>query len=83
MFNKRIFKLINPKYKSQVFSFFMALLMSSIMSFVISAFNVGLAEGIVLTWLKAWLLAFVIAFPTIIFVTPVVRKLVSMVVNSR
>lgn len=61
----------------------MALLMSGIMSFVISVFNMGLIDGIFFTWLKAWLLAFVIAFPTIVLVTPLVRKLVSIVVYSR
>jgi Protein of unknown function (DUF2798) len=75
--------LIQQKYTSQVFSFFMALLMSGIMSFVISVFNMGVVDGIFFIWLKAWLLAFVIAFPTIILVTPLVRKLVSMVIYSR
>jgi hypothetical protein len=74
--------LIQQKYTSQVFSFFMALLMSGIMSFVISVFNMGLIDGIFFIWLKAWLLAFVIAFPTIVLVTPLVRKLVSLVINS-
>jgi Protein of unknown function (DUF2798) len=61
----------------------MALLMSGIMSFVISVFNVGLIDGIFFIWLKAWLLAFVIAFPTIVLVTPLVRKLVSLVIHTQ
>jgi hypothetical protein len=80
---KRTFKLIHSKYTPHVFSFFMALLMSGIMSFVISAFNMGLADSIFLIWLKAWLLAFVIAFPTIILVTPLVKKLVFLVINTQ
>lgn len=73
--------MISKKYTAQVFSFFMALLMSCIMSFVISIFNVGLVSGILLVWLKAWAFAFVVAFPTIILITPIVRKLVGLVVE--
>jgi len=60
----------------------MSLLMSCIMSFVISVFNIGLVDGIVLIWLKAWGFAFVVAFPTIIAVSPIVRKLVNAVVEQ-
>ena len=74
--------MIPKRFTGQVFSFFMALLMSGIMSFVISAFNVGWVDGIALIWLRAWALAFAVAFPTIILITPVVRKLVAMVVSA-
>jgi hypothetical protein len=74
--------MIPKKHTAYVFSFFMALLMSSIMSSIISIFNVGLIDGIVVIWLKAWTLAFVIAFPTLTLITPMVRKLVSIVVED-
>ncbi len=61
----------------------MSLLMSCIMSLVISIFNVGLVEGIISIWLKAWGFGFVVAFPTIIIVSPIVRKLVNTVVDQR
>ncbi len=73
--------MISNRFTPQVFSFFMALLMSGIMSFVISAFNVGWVDGIALIWLRAWSLAFAVAFPTIVLITPLVRKLVAMVVS--
>lgn len=60
----------------------MAFLMSGIMSLVISIFNVGLIDGIMMIWLKAWAFAFVVAFPTVIAVSPVVRKLVAIVTTS-
>ena len=56
----------------------MSLLMSCIMSFVVSVFNVGLVSNILIIWLKAWAFAFVIAFPTIVVVSPIVNKLVSL-----
>lgn len=62
--------------------FFMALLMSCIMSFVISVFNVGAIDGIIIIWLKAWSFAFVVAFPTVVLVSPVVRKLVGALVED-
>ena len=75
-------KLIPKKYTTYVFSFFMSLLMSCIMSLVISIFNVGLVEGIITIWLKAWGFAFVVAFPTIVVISPIVRRLVNVVVDK-
>jgi hypothetical protein len=72
--------MIPAKYTHYVFSFFMALLMSCIMSFVITVFNVGLIDNLLFIWLKAWGFAFMVAFPTINVVAPIVRKLVALVV---
>jgi hypothetical protein len=74
--------MISRKHHKIVFSFFMALLMSGIMSFVISVFNVGMVTNIVTLWLQAWSFAFIVAFPTIILVSPVVNKLVSLVLHE-
>jgi len=60
----------------------MALLMSCLMSFVISVFNVGFDKNIVTIWLNAWGFAFVFAFPSVVFVSPIVRKLVNLVVKN-
>jgi hypothetical protein len=74
--------MISRKHHKVVFSFFMALLMSGIMSFVISVFNVGMVTNIITIWLQAWSFAFIIAFPTIIIVSPVVHKLVALVLHE-
>lgn len=60
----------------------MSLLMSCIMSLVICVYNVGWASNIVSIWLNAWLFAFAVAFPTIIAVSPLVNKLVSLVLRG-
>jgi hypothetical protein len=52
------------------------------MSLVISIFNVGLVTNIVSIWLKAWSFAFLVAFPTVIIVSPIVHKLVSLVLHE-
>ncbi|MEH6627028.1 MAG: DUF2798 domain-containing protein [Motiliproteus sp.] len=74
--------MISRKYHKIVFSFFMALLMSGIMSFVISIFNIGFVSNIVSVWLKAWSFAFIVAFPTMTLVSPLVHKLVSLVLHE-
>ncbi len=74
--------MIPKKYTPLVFSFFMSLLMSGIMSFAISLINLGWVDGMLWIWLKAWSVAFVIAFPAIVTVTPLVRRLVALVVRE-
>lgn len=75
--------MINRKYHRIVFAFFMGLLMSCLMSFVISVHNVGWVPNIVSIWLSAWAFAFSIAFPAIILVSPIVNKLVSKVLHEQ
>jgi hypothetical protein len=74
--------MISRKHHKIVFSFFMALLMSCIMSFVISIFNVGMVANIITIWLQAWSFAFMVAFPTIMIISPIVHKLVSIVLHE-
>ena len=74
--------MIKQKYHKLVFSFFMALLMSCVMSLIISIFNVGLVSNIIYIWMKAWAVAFMFAFPTVIVVSPLVHKLVNLVLKD-
>lgn len=74
--------MIHPKYQSVVFAFFMALLMSCLMSLVITVHNIGLVPNILWIWLDAWAFAFLVAFPAVMLVAPVVRKLVAKLVRS-
>ena len=74
--------MIARKHTPYVFSFFMSLLMSGIMSFVITLLNLGPVEGLAGIWLHAWGMAFIVAFPTIVAVTPLVRMLVNAVVDK-
>lgn len=53
------------------------------MSLVISIFNVGLVSNITVIWLKAWGFGFSVAFPVIILVSPIVHKLVSLVLHEK
>ncbi len=69
-------------YSPYVFSFFMSLLMSAVMSFCITVLNLGWVANLLWLWLNAWSAAFVIAFPTIVLMTPLVRKLVALVISA-
>ena len=42
----------------------------------------GLVDGIITIWLKAWGFAFIVAFPIIVVVSPIVRRLVNVVVDE-
>jgi ABC-type bacteriocin/lantibiotic exporter with double-glycine peptidase domain len=73
--------MFDPKYTQLIFSFFMALFMSCIMSLVITLYNVGFIDGIFFIWLKAWLFAFAVALPAINLVSPIVRRLVKILIK--
>jgi hypothetical protein len=53
------------------------------MSLVICIYNVGFIDGIISTWLKAWGFAFMVAFPAVIIVSPLVRKIVNILVSNK
>ncbi len=68
---------IPAKYTLYIFYFFMALLMSGLMSFVVTTINIGLVAELLQAWLNAWVVGFLAALPAIMFVTPVVKKIVN------
>lgn len=71
-----------PKRRPLIFSFFMALFMSAIMSLVLTVFNVGMVANMLTLWLQAWGLAFVVALPTSAVLAPFVDKLVSIILGD-
>jgi hypothetical protein len=75
--------MIDRKYHKLVFSFFMALFMSGIMSLVITVFNLGFISNLFELWLKSWGFAFSVAFPTIFAISPFVHKIVTAVVKPQ
>jgi len=53
---------INKKFEPLIFSIFMILGISSIISFVMTSMNVGYTALFLKSWFKAWGIAFVVAF---------------------
>ena len=42
----------------------------------------GLVDGVVGRWMTSWMIAWAIAFPTMYFMMPVVRRLLSRVIEE-
>lgn len=57
------------------FSLIMGMLMISLMTFVITAVNVGFTPDFLTRWGKAFLVAYVVGVPVIFFMAPMARKL--------
>jgi hypothetical protein len=57
------------------FSLIMGLLMISLMTFVITAVNVGFTPDFLSRWGKAFMVAYVVGVPVIFFMAPIARKL--------
>ena len=68
----------NPRI---LFPFFMALTMAFIMSGVLIFINLGLVNNFIHIWMKSFVIAFSVAFPTAIFITPIVQKIVKKVMS--
>lgn len=58
-----------------VFSLIMGALMISLMTFVITAVNIGFSPDFLARWGKAFLVAYVVGVPVIFFLAPVARKI--------
>lgn len=58
-----------------VFSLVMGLLMISLMTFVITAVNIGFPADFLTHWGKAFAVAYVVGVPVIFFIAPFARKL--------
>jgi hypothetical protein len=64
----------------------MPLFLSIIMTFVITLIStltgIGMSSpAFFATWMKSWGFSWVVAFPTIVFVLPLVRRIVGMIVD--
>jgi hypothetical protein len=74
--------MVAQKHQSLLFAFFMALLMSGIMSLALSlSVHDGSIQNLMWHWLKDWHLSFWVAMPTTLLVTPVVKKLTALLVK--
>ncbi len=73
--------MIDKKYQDLVFSFFMALFMSGVMSLVITTYNIGLAENVASMWVKAWGVSFIVAFPVTVTASPLVHAITFLLIK--
>lgn len=69
---------MNPQKKFHlVFSIVMGAMMISLMTFFITAVNIGFTPDFVIRWAEAFFVAYVIGVPVIFFLAPLARKLTS------
>jgi hypothetical protein len=67
--------MVSTKYLFFVQTLLIASVMTFIMSFAISAINIGFVNGFIHIWLYAWGAAFIVAFPTLMLILPPIRVL--------
>lgn len=73
---------MNPQKKFHlVFSLIMGAMMISLMTFVITAVNIGFTPDFPSRWGNAFLVAYVVGVPVIFFLAPVARKLTGRVLG--
>lgn len=66
-----------PRYAAFVMPFVLSILMSLIVSGVSTMKSLGISPAFITTWPESWL----VAFPTLLLVLPMVRRIVSIVVE--
>lgn len=70
-----------PRYAAFVMPFVLSILMSLIVSGVSTLKSLGIGTAFLSTWPIAWFLSWLVAFPTLLLVLPLVRRIVSIVVE--
>ncbi len=71
---------MSPRFAPILFGFVPSALMSLLVSGISTFRNAGLIDGFVSLWMHAWLPSWLIAFPIALFVAPLARRLVGMLV---
>jgi hypothetical protein len=69
------------RYAGIVMPLILSILMAGIVSCVATLTSLGTTPDFVGHWLRAWLASWLIAFPTLLFVLPIVRRIVALVVE--
>ena len=69
------------RYTGIVMPLLLSIFMSGVVSFVSTLHGVGMAHGLLHTWLGAWGWSWMIAFPTVLVVLPAARRLTHLIVE--
>lgn len=74
--------MIPKKFYSYTFAFFMAFLMSGIMSLTLLSIELKDLIDVILVWPEKWSVSMAIAFPTSLLVVPMIQKMLSKIVAN-
>gem|GEM_PF-1672703 len=58
------------------FAIVYGLLVTSYISFTIAFVNIGFTSSFIFTWLRNWSKAFILIVPSLLFISPIVRKII-------
>ena len=75
-----VFRRLPARYTGVVMPFILSVLMTFVVSGISTVKALGLTAEFLQTWPSSWALSWLVAFPTLIFVLPLVRRLVALVV---
>lgn len=56
------------------FTFIMAFIVTSYISFILVAVNAGFSAKFINIWLQSWFIAYLLAVPSLLFLSPFIRK---------
>ena len=62
------------------------LMLSALMSFIVSGIatvrSAGFVDGLFELWIGTWLPSWLVAFPVVLFVAPIARRIVGLIVKT-
>ncbi|OJJ19146.1 hypothetical protein BKI52_20240 [marine bacterium AO1-C] len=67
--------------KKIVFALLMGIITTGIISFALITINIGFGDKFMRIWLRSWLLAYLFVIPAILFIAPLVERLVNTIVE--
>jgi Protein of unknown function (DUF2798) len=71
------------KYAPALFGLILSGLMSLLVSGISTYRAVGFSDSFAGMWISAWLTAWLVAFPVVLFVAPLARRTVALLVDNR
>jgi hypothetical protein len=74
--------MIPAKFAPLLFSFFLSIIMSCVVSGVATLNAAGLSDDFTALWAAAWYKSWIVAFPTILVVAPLTRRFVARVTRG-
>jgi hypothetical protein len=77
----RRYRRLPARYAGVVMPLLLSIFMTCIVSLISTLHGVGLADGVLRTWLAAWALSWIVAFPVLLLVLPLVRRLTQWLVE--
>jgi hypothetical protein len=69
------------RFAPVLFGFVLSALMSFIVSGIATARHAGFADDFLSLWVNAWLPSWLVAFPVVLFVAPIARRLVGLLIR--